>query len=476
MRRLILLFLVIPVLTAAGLYWWLSSPPPRPNIILITIDTARADHLGIYGYKRPTSPNIDRLAATGVVFENAFTQSSLSAPSHATILTGVSPPTHGVLRNTDKIPDHVTRLADVLQGAGYETAAFVGHPIVGGRFGFFRGFDASEVHHLPAHAPDHGDLNHRYQLQPEDVAEPGALFDAALEWLDRAPDGPYFLWLHAQNPHQSYDPPPPYDRMFMEPPSDRYLLRCAHTLHDFRKHRIGLNKRERAYFKALYDGELAFVDAQIGRIVKRLRDLGDEANTIVVITSDHGESLPGHLEGRVTGHSLIHTYSVLRVPLIISGGPVSSRAGTRVVEMVDLVDVAPTLLDLSGLRAPASWEGRSLDPLLRGEELESRDASFAVAFSLEGNYTASARTAGLKLICDRRGPNIECRLYDVTRRESRLFERDPEYEPAMETLRPALYDWLGDVSSRPKPTMTPDAMEMLRRAGYLKDPDEQPPS
>jgi arylsulfatase A-like enzyme len=472
MKRLILLFLVIPVLAAAGLYWWLSSPPPRPNIVLITIDTARADHLGTYGYERPTSPNIDRLAATGVVFENAFTQSSLSAPSHATILTGVSPPTHGVLRNTDKIPDHVIRLAEVLQGAGYETAAFVGHPLVGGDFGFFRGFDASKVHHLPAHAPDHGDQNHRLLLQPEDVAEPAALFDAALEWLDQTPDRPYFLWLHAQNPHQSYDPPPPYDRMFMEPPSDRYLLRCAHTLYEFRKHRLRLNKRERAYFTALYDGELAFVDAQIGRIVKRLRDLADEADTIVVITADHGEALPGEGQGRVTGHSLIHTDAVLRVPLIISGGPVSSGAGTRVVEMVDLVDVAPTLLDLSGVRAPASWEGQSLDPLLRGEELEPREASFAVAFSLEGNYTASARTPELKLTCDQRGPNNECRLDDVTQTESRLFKRDPEYEPAMETLRPALFEWLGDVFSRPVVPMSPNAIEMLRRAGYLENSDE----
>jgi arylsulfatase A-like enzyme len=473
MKRLILLLLVIPVLTAAGLYWWLSSPPTRPNIVLITIDTARADHLGIYGYARQTSPNIDHLAATGVVFENAFTQSSLSAPSHATILTGVSPPTHGVLRNTDKIPDHVTRLADVLQGAGYETAAFVGHPLVGGDFGFFRGFDTSEVHHLPAHAPDHGDQNHRYKLQPEDVAKPGDLFDAALEWLDRAPEDPYFLWLHAQNPHQSYDPPPPYDRMFMEPPSDRHLLRCAHTLYKFRKHQLHLNKKERAYFTALYDGELAFVDTQIGRVVERLRDIGDEADTIVVITSDHGEALPGEGQGRMNGHSLIHTDAVLRVPLVISGGPVSSSAGTRIVEMVDLVDVAPTLLDLSGVRAPASWEGRSLNPLLRGEGLESREATFAVAFSIEGNYTASVRTPELKLICDQRGPN-RCRLLDVTQTESRLFKQDSAYEPAMETLRPALFEWLGDVFSRPVVPLSPNAIEMLRRAGYLEDPDEKP--
>jgi arylsulfatase A-like enzyme len=472
MKQLILLFLVIPVLTAAGLYWWLSSSPPRPNIVLITIDTARADHLGIYGYERPTSPNIDRLAATGVLFENAFTQSSLSAPSHATILTGVSPPTHGVLRNTDKIPDHVTRLAEVLQSAGYETAAFVGHPLVGGAFGFFRGFDTSEVHHLPAHAPDHGEQNHRYTLDPEDVAEPGALFDAALAWLDPAPEGPFFLWLHAQNPHQSYDPPSPYDRMFMEPPSDRYLLRCAHTLYEFRKHRLRLSKRERAYFTALYDGELAFVDTQIGRVVERLRDLGKETDTIVVITSDHGEALPGEGQGRVNGHSLIHTEAVLRVPLVISGGPVSSSAGTRVGAMVDLVDVAPTLLDLSGVRAPASWEGRSLDPLLRGEELEPREASFAVAFSLDGNYTASARTSELKLVCDQRGPSKECRLTDVIQTESRLFKQDPSYEPAMETLRPALFEWLGDVFDRPVAPVSPDAIEMLRQAGYLEDPEE----
>ena len=472
MKRLILLILVIPVLAAAGLYWWLSSPPPRPNIVLITIDTARADHLGIYGYERPTSPNIDRLAATGMVFENAFTQSSLSAPSHATILTGVSPPTHGVLRNTDKIPDHVVRLAEVLQGAGYKTAAFVGHPLVGGEFGFFHGFDTSEVHHLPAHAPDHGEENHRFLLQPEEVAEPAALFDAALEWLDQAPDRPYFLWLHAQNPHQSYDPPPPYDRMFMEPPSDRYLLRCAHTLYEFRKHRLRLNKKERAYFTALYDGEIAFVDAQIGRIVERLRDIADEADTIVVITSDHGEALPGEGRGRVNGHSLIHTDSVLRVPLIISGGPVGFRAGTRVVDTVDLVDVAPTLLDLSGVRSPASWEGRSLVPLLRGEELEPREVSFAVAFSLEGNYTASARTPELKLTCEKRGPNNECRLEDVTQTESRLFKHDLGYEPAMEMLRPALFEWLGDVFSRPVAPISPDAIEMLRRAGYLEKPEE----
>jgi arylsulfatase A-like enzyme len=234
-----------------------------------------------------------------------------------------------------------------------------------------------------------------------------------------------------------------------------------------------LNKKERAYFTALYDGELAFVDTQIGRVVERLRDIGDEADTIVVITSDHGEALPGEGQGRMNGHSLIHTDAVLRVPLVISGGPVSSSAGTRIVEMVDLVDVAPTLLDLSGVRAPTAWEGRSLNPLLRGEGLESREATFAVAFSIEGNYTASVRTPELKLICDQRGPN-RCRLLDVTQTESRLFKQDSAYEPAMETLRPALFEWLGDVFSRPVVPLSPNAIEMLRRAGYLEDPDEKP--
>jgi len=180
MKRLILLFVVLPVLSAGGLVWWLYRPQDRPNLVLITIDTARADHLGTYGYERPTSPNIDRLAATGVVFDNAFTQSSLSAPSHATILTGVSPPTHAVLRNADRIPDGVTRLPEVLQAAGYETAAFVGHRFLGGDFGFFRGFDTSEVHHLPTHASDHGHRNRGDEVLLDDVAEPGDLFDAAL--------------------------------------------------------------------------------------------------------------------------------------------------------------------------------------------------------------------------------------------------------------------------------------------------------
>lgn len=328
---------------------------PHPNVLLVTIDTFRADRLNARA-----TPNLVRLAEGATVFDAARAAVPLTLPSHATILTGLLPQHHGVRENgLDRLaPDHPT-LAAAFKAAGYRTGAFVGAFVLDRRFGLSRGFD--EYDDRIARDPNAAD-----RLEAERPAN--TVVDAALAWLSQhpAPSIPFFAWIHLYDPHAPYTPPAEY--------------------------------RSRA--ASAYDGEVMFADAELARVWKWLDDARLGANTIVVVAGDHGEGLGDHGERT---HGMLLYDATLRVPLIVStpGRPPSHRA-----DAVTLADIAPTLLQLAHVSAPAPTDGRDLF-----------DAQAARTLYSETTYPRIAGWSALQALTDGRWMAIRSdtsiELYDV---------------------------------------------------------------
>lgn len=296
----------------------------RPNLILITIDTLRADRLGCYGNSRVETPNLDKLAKQGVLFENAVTHTPLTAPSHASMFTGLYPTVHNV-RDTGGFileSSHST-MPEVLQRQGWNTAAFVGSSVLKKQFGFSRGFAVYDDE-MPKIDPRKivGD----YAERRADV-----VVNKAIAWLALQSAQPFFLWVHVFDPHSPYNPPSPY--------------------------------REN-YRGRLYDGEVAYTDRQLGRLFAAVERKSSALNTVIAVLSDHGESLSEH--GEYT-HGVFLYDSTLRIPFLLSGPAVPK--GLRLKQQARVVDLLPTLLELMGQKAPAGVQGTSLVPAFTGKLL-----------------------------------------------------------------------------------------------------------
>jgi arylsulfatase A-like enzyme len=332
---------VVVALSACG------KPATVENIVLVSIDTLRADHVSAYGYAQKTTPEIDALAARGVLFENAYAPSSWTTPSHASLFTGLLSSSHGAAQLNAPIRPDVPLLAEYLKEAGLATGAFVTHLLVADHLGFARGFDSFWFQeNVPADKPT----------------------DAALEWIKSRRGQRFFVFLHYFDPHHPYLPPDAYVKTY-----DEF---CRNERGDFGS----LNKlftgdreaRDRvlACLIRRYDDEIRFVDAQIGRLVRQLRDDGLLDRTLLVITADHGEEFLDH--GSVL-HAITLYEEQLRVPLIFVGGPTNERKGQRLAARVRLIDVMPTLLELLQIKPKKAMQAASLLPLLRGEQGEDRD-------------------------------------------------------------------------------------------------------
>jgi choline-sulfatase len=300
-----------------------TTPPPAapPDVLLITIDTLRADHVGAYGYRQGATPAIDGLASRGVRFAHAIAPTPLTLPSHASIFTGATPLRHGVRDNVGfALNPGLATLAERFRAAGYTTGAFISGFPLHRRFGLMRGFD-----HYDDQLTGGGD-----RARPAAVERRGdQTIAAATAWLDRpAADRqrPLFLWVHLFDPHAPYDAPEPYRTRFAGRP---------------------------------YDGEVAFADAQVAALLHHLEQARPGREAVIALTADHGEGLGDHAEPT---HGLFVYDSTIRVPLVAAGPGIS--AGRVVTSMVRLIDVAPTLLDLSGTAPLTDIEGISLRPLL----------------------------------------------------------------------------------------------------------------
>jgi choline-sulfatase len=342
------------VVTAAAVVFMLvlrgRRPPGLPpgsaagsNVLLVTIDTLRADRIGAYGSHAGLTPAIDRLAAQGVRFDAAFTPVPMTLPSHASILTGLEPPSHGVRNNTAFRLGQTPTLGTLLKQAGYRTGAFVGSVVLSRRFGLDRGFDVYDdrIGQDGAGGPHDTERRAAQVVQPavDWILRTSAAAEPKTDAAGPADGGPWFAWIHLYDPHAPYSAPPEYAR--------------------------GL---------APYDAEVAYTDAALGHGLESLRAAGALDRTIVVVVADHGESLGEHGEST---HGLFAYDATLRVPMVV----IAPGLGAGIVHApVSTVDLAPTVLDLLGIPQPKDLDGRSLvnvDDRNRGRALyfEALDAN-----------------------------------------------------------------------------------------------------
>jgi arylsulfatase A-like enzyme len=327
-----------------------SRPPaPRPpqRILLITIDTLRADALSCYRAQTPRTPAIDALAGDSVVFRRAWSPAPWTLPALASAMTGVSPQVHLATGLGDRVPDRLTTIAEALRRAGYRTAALVSSPLLGREVNLAQGF--REYTAFPG-------------ATGKKPADPDQLAGVASRWLRSQGKDPFFLWVHFYDPHIPYDPPAPYLRGMEPPPGVGPHLTAEEHL-AIRLHQRTPSPAEREWIRQLYGAEVRWVDAAVGSLIADLKKSGLYEDTLVILLSDHGEELWEH--GSVGhGHTLFE--ELLRVPLLVKL-PGETRRGPLDTP-VSTASLAATILDLAGRPLPTGYPAaRSLTPLLRGE-------------------------------------------------------------------------------------------------------------
>ena len=348
------LFLLLLALTGSGCGGEVSD---APNVLLISIDTLRADRLGSYGFGRDTSPAIDALAADGVLFERAISGASSTAPSHASIFTSGYTREHtiGHGNGSTRIEGGVT-LAEAFRQAGYRTAAFVGNVVLNRRIGFDRGFELYDDE-LPSAEVNRPEIFERVARQTT---------ERTLEWLKQRRESPFLLWVHYQDPHGPYTPPDEFARRFRpEPRSDERALPVRDDLRGdggIPSYQALDGMRFPSFYEARYAAEIAYTDHWIGRLLEAVDAASTGTGVIVVLTADHGESLGE--EGRYFVHGTSTTPDQAHVPLILRAPGLETA---RRAEIVHHVDILPTLLELAGIAVPTGASGVALGPVLRGE-------------------------------------------------------------------------------------------------------------
>jgi choline-sulfatase len=386
-----------------------QAPPPALNLLIVTVDTLRADRLGAYGYNAGTTPNVSALAARGVRYRYAYSSAPITLTSHATLMTGRYPPGHGARHNGMRVNPATPTLAEALAKAGYKTAAFVGAFPLDHRFGLAKGFQT------------YGDRMPRTSQGRLANERPGRLVvDEAIGWLEANRSDRFFLWVHLFEPHAPYGNP-----------SDHRPAR-------FR-----------------YDDEVTQADRQTGRLIEALGPAA--ASTIIVFTSDHGEAFGEHGE---IGHSIFVYDTTLQVPLVVAGPMISARV---VDTPVGLVDVAPTVHRLLGL-GPMDADGLDLSPTLEGQPLQQRDLyaeSFAPLLDFGWSPLRALRSEGFKYI---EAPTPE--LYRVagdSEEANDLIKRDPERAASLSER----VQRISPATLATAPTVDPEASARLQALGYV---------
>ena len=338
--------MIIPLLpallTLAGCQ---GHPRAGPDLLLVTVDTLRADHLGTYGYARPTSPVIDGLAARGLRFDRVLSPRGATWPALTSLHTSTLPVEHGVRENMGRMRPGLTSLAEVLAGQGYHTAAFL--------------TNAAEV-------PWSGfQERHREYREPRDLRAA----QAAATWLATAPE-PWFLWVHLMSPHDPYvghaDDPDLRAPVFQDPAYGGPVSDAQDSLVRGMLGPTPFTEADQAELVARYDEEVAYADAQIGTLLSILEQRGLSSRTLVAVAADHGEELGEH-QGYLFHFASAYD-GVLHVPLVLSQPGVLPQ-GRVVASPASLIDLAPTLVELLGVSAPAGWRGRSLRPAVEGRSL-----------------------------------------------------------------------------------------------------------
>ncbi len=443
-----------------------AATASRPDVLILLVDALRADHVGAYGYPRATTPAIDSLAADGVVFRQAVSDSTFTKSSISSLFTGRYPYQHGVYWGSrtddpefpgavtsDVLPARETTLAEALRPLGYFTAAWVQNSHLRGFMGFGQGF--VDYHDQQGSAPR---IDRRF-----------------LSWFERAGRRyPFFAYLHYIDLHDPYRPAPPYDTMFGtygDPYRGIDFAEWGRFLAAVRRGEATLTRPQVEQLEAFYDGQLRLVDDQVGRLLARLKRAGVYDRSLILVTADHGD---GFMEHGFISHSTTPYDELVRVPLIVKL-PGGRDAGRVVARQVRLVDVLPTVVDLVGGRVPPDVAGCSLRPLLEGAggERPAACSTAVIEIAEPGTEepTVAVRTEGWKYI--HRGDGRE-ELYDLAADPGEHHDLLPQPPPAarsaLERLRAVARHAIAarDTQDVGKVKLDPDAVRELKALGYVQ--------
>jgi choline-sulfatase len=424
LRTLLLCLLASPVSA--------SGPAPlktaKPDVFLITIDTLRADHVRCYGYEHIQTPALDSLAHDGIRFVNAFTPSPITNTSHTSILTGLLPSHHGVTDFGLPLSSAHPTWAELIRGEGYRTAAFIGAVILDSHAlapGLDRGFDFYDNFPLHSSAKSRWGRLERRGMNVVQRTE---------TWLNAHPNGPHFIWMHLYDPHDPYEPPPPYSEIYKD---------------------------------HLYDGEIAYADFALASFVAYLKRHGKYENAIIIVVGDHGEGLGDHDEDT---HGVFLYDSTTHVPCILKLPSRNGRRKLRVVTaQVRTIDLLPTVLDLVGAASAPIMDGHSLQPLLSGEETSQRIVFGETDYPLRFGWAPlrSVRAEGFKFI---EAPRPE--LYNLQADSAELHNTYAPWDEPTKKLRTLLAGLHAQSPpAKSLSTVGEQTAEELEALGYLGQAD-----
>jgi choline-sulfatase len=397
------------------------APPRRLNLVLVTIDTLRPDRLGCYGYSKIETPNLDKLAQRGVLFENAVCQAPLTAPSHASMMTGLNPTAHKVRNTGGFVLAGFETLATLLERRGFDTAAFVGSSVLKKRFGFGQGFAIYDDEMPASNAGGGGEAERRA----------GEVVDRAVRWLSGQAGKPFFLWVHVWDPHLPYAPPPPFSEKYRDRP---------------------------------YDGEVAYTDRELGRLFEAVAKKSPD--TLTAVLSDHGEAFSEHGE---YSHGVFIYDTTLRIAFLMAGPGVP--AGLRVKPQARTIDLLPTVLELMGLPAPQGVQGTSLVPAFHGKGLPATYSYTETLFprlNMGWAELRGVRTNRWKYI---RAPKPE--LYDLAQDSGETTNVIAAHPAEVRELEAQL-NAAGGANEKVRTVASdPKTMRQLKSLGYLGGASQQ---
>lgn len=501
-------FLLFGLLLVLSLLPLEGRSRPRPsgrgnnlNVLIITLDALRADHLSCYGYGRQTSPTMDRVAEEGIRMGQAISSASFTNASLGSLLTGKYPPHHGARSPGSLLDSSNVTLAEVLRAAGYRTGAVVSNGIVNRHQGYAQGFDYYD---------ESGRVNFRayrplflyWALAPilpqaRGMDTPSTL-KASLAWLTKVHEHPFFLWIHFIDPHRPYAPPPPYNSLFDPTRNDAEFtpklekqVTEAMLKHPGMDIRQFLSPADFQHYTALYDGEVKFVDDAIGRIIQELKTWGVYDKTLLVISADHGEGLGEHGQGVFYAHGPLIYEPTVHIPLIFRC-PGRLPSGEVVTEMVRQIDIMPTVLDAVECPAPGGMDGMSLLPLMRGDKtkkpseayIESTRLSSATSKRLRNNpwirrsipgiagKRRAIRTEEYKLIYTPQIGDPRYELYDEKRDPQELVNLYAVDNPVAQKLKSKLLEWImscDEGAAEHEGAVDQQTQENLKALGYVLD-------
>lgn len=429
-----------------------KTPAPA-RVILIGIDTLRADHLSCYGYPRNTSPELDRFAAQdAVLFEQAHSSASWTLPAMTSVFTSADPPRHRVESKDFRLNSAMPTLASVFKQGGWLTAAFITHIYVSHIFGLDNGF--KEFHELSID----WSFKEGKQLRAEE------LNSNVFPWLEKHPEDRFLLYLHYFDPHWDYDPPPPYNQLYTVANYNGPANGAFEYLRKFLRVPYGIQGDDLKQVAGLYDGEVTYTDYHLGQLFAKLKALGIWNDTLLVLFADHGEEFEDH--GSV--HHVHTLYEeLLHVPLMVKlpgGRPAGWRK--RVPEIVQTLDIGPTVLPLAGLKSPESFQGQSLLPLMK---TKGEDRVPYARLWRKQSYKISVIRDGYKLVHVHKKSADEDELFNLREDPHELRPlQDPE---RVNQLREEVMKWANQPPFYPAERLENELdegqEEQLRALGYL---------